>query len=143
MTQIKLSNLSELLLGRLAARPDRPFLDVPGGVMTHCGELCEQSDRFAAALREAGISSGDRVAARTPRCPDAVALYLACLRVGAVYLPLNDTYGQEETARLLDDAEPRLLVCEPQAPVDWTGDTLTLGAGGDGSLADLARGQAR
>ncbi|MEZ5560977.1 MAG: AMP-binding protein [Pseudomonadales bacterium] len=47
------------------------------------------------------------------KSPHAVALYLACLRLGLVYVPLNTAYTDEEVGYFVGDAEPRVLVCRP------------------------------
>ncbi|MFB3078350.1 MAG: AMP-binding protein, partial [Lysobacterales bacterium] len=76
----------------------------------------------------------------------AVALYLACLRIGAVYVPLNVAYTAAEVAYFLSDAAPTLFVCRPasadqlyevarQAGVPVT---HTLGTSLDGSFGHLA-----
>ena len=77
------------------------------------------------------------------KCWEALALYLACLRAGFVYLPLNTGYQKGELAYFFADAEPRVIVCRPDAAragAAPAGTVLTL-AGNEGSL-DRARGQA-
>jgi len=51
------------------------------------------------------------------KTPEAVFLYLACLRAGLVYLPLNSGYRQSEVEYFLADAEPRVVVSDP--PRRW------------------------
>ena len=60
-----------------------------------------------------GVVPGDRVAVQVEKTPEALVLYLACLRAGAVYLPLNTAYTLAELAYFIGDAEPRLIVCDP------------------------------
>ena len=61
----------------------------------------------------AGVAPGDRVAVQVEKSPEAMLLYLACLRAGAVYLPLNTAYTPAEIDYFLGDAEPRVVVCDP------------------------------
>src|SRR5690625_6833805 len=76
-------------------------------------------------------------------------LYLACLRAGYVYLPLNTAYQRNEVAYFLGDAAPELLVCVPAflstlkevAAECGTEHVLTLDAQGQVSLTDLVAGQ--
>jgi malonyl-CoA/methylmalonyl-CoA synthetase len=74
-------------------------------------------DSFAAAARMAnvlvrhGVQPGDRVAVQVEKSPQALFLYLACLRAGAVYLPLNTGYTPSELSYFVGDAEPRLFIC--------------------------------
>jgi malonyl-CoA/methylmalonyl-CoA synthetase len=72
---------------------------------------------------------------------DNVALYLACLRVGAVFLPLNTAYTPAEVRYFVDDAVPTLLIARPGTLSEFDGDRLTvlhLGTDGDGSFAAAA-----
>jgi malonyl-CoA/methylmalonyl-CoA synthetase len=68
--------------------------------------------------------------------------------VGAVFLPLNTSYTGAEIDYFLGDATPALFVCDPAAAAGLDAVAarhgarlLTLGAQGEGSLADLAAGQ--
>jgi malonyl-CoA/methylmalonyl-CoA synthetase len=71
------------------------------------------SARFANALRDLGVEPGDRVAVQVEKSIEAVMLYLACARAGAVFLPLNTAYTAAEVEYFLTDAEPRVFVCDP------------------------------
>ncbi len=73
-------------------------------------ELDLLSARFAAALRGRGITPGDRVLAQTEKSVGALALYLGCLRLGAIYVPLNSAYTESELEHFVTDAKPRLWV---------------------------------
>ncbi|MDM7955757.1 AMP-binding protein [Blastomonas sp.] len=72
-------------------------------------------DDVAARLMKLGVAPGDRVAVQAPKSIDLVLLYLGCLRLGAVYLPLNDAYRPDEIGYFLGDAEPALFICAPDA----------------------------
>jgi malonyl-CoA/methylmalonyl-CoA synthetase len=101
-------------------RPDSPFLRDSVTSMSY-GALVEESGRFAAALRSCGVEPGDRVAVQIDKSPEAVLLYLACLRLGAVYVPINVANTATEVAYFLSDAQPRLAIVRPE-------DRLTLEA---------------
>jgi malonyl-CoA/methylmalonyl-CoA synthetase len=98
------------------ARPDRPFLIVEGQPLLNYGGMLDQTGRAAAWLRSVGVGQGDRVVVQTNKSPAAVILYLACLRAGAVYIPLNTTYQESELNYFLGDAEPSLLVASAGLP---------------------------
>ncbi|KAL3119441.1 hypothetical protein niasHT_002529 [Heterodera trifolii] len=67
--------------------------------------------RFAALLnKKYGIQKGDTVLCRTSKNVDALALYLAVLRLGAIYVPLNPTYTKRETEHFVNDAKPKVMV---------------------------------
>ena len=140
-------NLYKFFRDRFEARLDQPFLLSTGGSRHSYGDIDRLSAGFAAALVEAGVNSGDRVVVQVDKSPGAVALYLACLRIGAVYVPLNTAYTAAEVSYFLGDAAPVLFVCRPGSAAqlsrvaDQAGGatTLTLGDSLDGSFADLAQ----
>ncbi|GMT32265.1 hypothetical protein PFISCL1PPCAC_23562, partial [Pristionchus fissidentatus] len=79
-------------------------------VLTY-GDLDDAIGRTARVLAEKyRLTKGDRVLARTGKSIESLRLYLATLRLGAVYVPVNPTYTQEETAHFVQDASPRLFV---------------------------------
>src|SRR3954468_7999229 len=86
-----------------------------GRVMDYGGVLglLGLSARLAHALVALGVRPGDRVAVQAEKSPEAIALYLACLRAGAAYLPLNTAYTRAELEYFVADAQPALFVCAP------------------------------
>jgi len=109
------ANLYALLRDHFPEDAEQPCLLIPGGPVIHYDDLDAASARIAHALLGAGCRVGDRVAVQTDKCPDSLALYLACLRAGLVYLPLNTGYQKAELAYFFADAEPALVVCDPDA----------------------------
>ena len=122
------------------------FLVDSDGSETSYGTLFDQAGRYAAALASLGVEPGDRIAVQTAKTVPSLYLYLGCLRIGAVYLPLNPAYTPAEMAYFLGDAEPRILVCDPRTTDDLlpvaagagVAEVLTLAADGTGTLPDLA-----
>jgi malonyl-CoA/methylmalonyl-CoA synthetase len=122
---------------------EKTFLFSRDGQLTY-GELFGLSAKYAGALQGLGVLPGDRVAVQIEKSVDAIALYLACLRTGAVLLPLNPAYTLTETHYFCGDAEPRLVVCAPGQDeairsIAGSARVESLGPQG-GSLADLAAG---
>jgi malonyl-CoA/methylmalonyl-CoA synthetase len=139
------ANLYTLLESHFAEGSEQPCLVIPDGPVVHYDELAAASARMAHALVEAGCRPGDRVAVQTDKYWPVLALYLGCLRAGLVYLPLNTGYQKSELAYFFGDAEPRVVVCRPEAegviaPLAPGATVLTLGAAG-GSLDERARHQ--
>jgi malonyl-CoA/methylmalonyl-CoA synthetase len=97
--------------------PDRgrPFLETASGRVYSFRELDEISARMARLLQSLGVMKGERVAVQVEKSPEAIFLYLACLRAGAVYLPLNTAYQKAEIAYFVGDAKPRVVVCRPES----------------------------
>ena len=98
-----------------------------------------------------GVVVGDRVAAQVDKSIEAVALYIACLKVGAVFVPLNSAYTLAELEYFLRDCEPRVAVVRPQtlesvAPIAKAANVVhveTLDANGGGSLLALVASSPR
>ena len=81
----------------------------------HVRKLDRQSDAVAHALvNDCGIRRGDRVSMFLGNCPELIVFYLAGLKTGAIVVPINVLYRDRELTRLLTDAEPRVLLCDPQ-----------------------------
>lgn len=95
-------------------------------------------------LHALGVKPGDRIAAQITKTPQALALYGASVALGAVFLPLNPAYTDAEVAYFLNDATPKILVCDGArkdglancTPADCR--VLTLNADGSGSLSHAA-----
>lgn len=127
----------------------KPFIRTPDGGGYSYADMLRSTSQFAHALVELGVQPGDRVAVQVDKSPETVMLYLAVLRVGAVYLPLNSGYTGEELRYFLDDAEPSLFVCAPAfeaqarelANVSGVAHVETLGDAGDGSLMARVHGK--
>ncbi len=126
-----------------AAPGDAPLLITPAGEVTSYAAMAQTSGRIARLLADLGLRPGDRVTVQVKKSPTVVALYLACLRAGLVFHPLNDDYRREELGFLLGDAEPALTVCDPQSASLFAGllpagrHLLTLADSG-GSLTERA-----
>src|SRR5947209_11670009 len=74
------------------------------------GELIASAGRIANVLVSRGVKPGDRVAAQTEKSVAGLVLYLATVRAGAVYLPLNTAYTLNEPEYFLGDADPSLVL---------------------------------
>src|SRR3546814_2975215 len=85
-------NLYHALLRAAAGAGDRLFLDTGDARSIAYSELDRRVAAVASALLSAGIKPGDRVAAQVEKSPEAVLLYLASLRTGAIFLPMNSDY---------------------------------------------------
>ena len=124
--------------------PEKVFIENHDGVKTTYRDLAEGSARMASALAALGVVPGDRVAVQVDKSPEAILLYLGCVRAGAIFLPLNTAYTPAEIAYFLGDAEPRVFVCDPAsreklAPVAekaGVAHVVTLGVKRDGTLAE-------
>jgi malonyl-CoA/methylmalonyl-CoA synthetase len=90
--------------------PGRLFLRTPDDQRVTYAAMNQRVAGIAAALTQRAVAAGDRVVAQVEKSPDAIALYLACLRLGAVFVPLNTAYTSAEVDYFLGDADPRIAV---------------------------------
>ncbi|HJV25964.1 MAG TPA: malonyl-CoA synthase [Aromatoleum sp.] len=140
-------NLYVTLKAGFPADAAAPALETADAVRYTYGDLDRASARFAGVITNLGLRPGDRVVVQVEKSPEALFLYLACLRAGVVFVPLNTAYQRAELAYFLGDAQPSLVVCRPAAEEAMraiageagVAHVLTLGEAGDGSLADAAR----
>jgi malonyl-CoA/methylmalonyl-CoA synthetase len=128
--------------------PNRLAIETGDGQRITYGDLIARAGQMANVLAARGVKPGDRVAAQTEKSVAGLVLYLATVRAGAVYLPLNTAYTLNELEYFITDAEPSLVVCDPTKP-DGIGAIAakvgskveTLGGDGKGSLTDAAAGE--
>src|ERR1700694_673564 len=125
--------------------PNRLAIETTDGQRISYGDLISRAGQMANVLVTRGVKPGDRVAAQTEKSVPGLVLYLAAVRAGAVYLPLNTAYTLNELEYFITDAEPSLVVCDPSkaegigAIAAKAGARVeTLGADGKGSLTDAA-----
>jgi malonyl-CoA/methylmalonyl-CoA synthetase len=112
-------------------------------------EMDAEVGRYANALLSFGLQPGDRLAVQVDKSLENVLLYLACLRIGAVYLPLNTAYRAAEVGYFLQDAEPTVFVTTPENEAGLKGIAqraavsaiTTLGTESNGELAALVKAQ--
>jgi malonyl-CoA/methylmalonyl-CoA synthetase len=126
--------------------PDAPFLETIDGKVTIYRDFLAHSASYAHVLRAAGVKTGDRVLVQVEKSREALCLYIACLRAGAIFVPLNTAYTLQELEYFIADADPALIVCRPSHHDDVQRlarprPCLTLDEGGNGSLPDLSAGR--
>jgi malonyl-CoA/methylmalonyl-CoA synthetase len=105
-----------------------------------------RSAQMANCLVDMGLAPGDRVTVQVEKSPAVLWLYLAVLRAGLVYHPLNTAYTEQELKYFIDNAAPALVVCDPARQAQFerlvegaTGARLlTLDGEGCGSLTAVA-----
>jgi len=107
------ANLFDLMAAR-APDSGKLALETADATALTYGELFARSAQAAHALSALGVKPGDRVAAQIEKSTDVIVVALACLRAGAVLLPLNTAYTLAELEYFLGDAEPALILCRPE-----------------------------
>lgn len=139
------NHLFDLIRARVPD-PAKTLIETADGRITRYGDALELSGRLANLLVAEGVSPGDRVAVQVEKSVEAILLFLACVRAGAVFLPLNTAYARAELDYFFGDAEPALVVCDPArhdeiaviAHASGARACLTLDGAGRGSLMERA-----
>ena len=141
------ANVYGLLAARFSHRPDQACIETETGRIYTYADVERESARLARFFMDLGIAKGARIVAQVDKSPEAILLYLAVLRAGFVYLPLNMAYQRSELEYFLRDAEPSAVVCAPSSKklFDELGHPAgvahcyTLDDAGGGSLIDASR----
>ncbi len=129
-------NLYDELMAPFLADPAAvAIIDVESGERFSGTDLDRLTAAARGALTVAGVGIGDRVLVQVEKSIANLVLYLACLRHGAVYVPLNTAYTAGELDYFVADAEPALVVLDPSGSRD-SATALTLDADGRGTWAD-------
>jgi len=107
-------NLRQLFDLSLVARRDEPaleFLACDGRRENHTfGEIDAASNRLAYVLAERGFSLGDRLCVHLPNSVEMIELFLACVKLGLIFVPVNILYRDREIAHIVSDAEPKGMI---------------------------------
>jgi malonyl-CoA/methylmalonyl-CoA synthetase len=143
-------NLYSHFGAQFAANDKQELLQTQSGQSYCYGDIDKLSAQMASCLVSLGVEAGDRVSVQVEKSPECLCLYLACLRAGFVFHPLNMAYKPAELEYFLTDAEPVVVVCDVrnkdaiQSIANQAGarHVLTLNANGSGALTDMAKGSA-
>ncbi len=114
--------LSDLFDLSLKGRRDAVALEFRGRTYTF-GELDSRSNRLARLLMNKGLRKGDRLCVYLVNCVEMIDVYLACVKRGVIFVPINILYRDREISHILSDAEPRALVTDATIATDvpiWT-----------------------
>ena len=125
---------------------NKPLLLTPDGRSVTYAEADKASAKIANALGHLGVTAGDRVSVQVEKSVESLFLYLACLRAGLVYHPLNTAYTASELTYFLGNAEPSIVVCaadevatiETVLSESSVKPVLSMNADGSGTLMELA-----
>ena len=125
------------------------LIETPDGKTYSYGDADTYSARIAGLFISLGAKKGDRIAVQVDKSPEALFLYLGCIRAGLVYLPLNTAYQAGELAYFMGNASPVIFVCQPHREAEVSAiaaeqgvkSVLTLGTEADGTLVSGAAEQ--
>ncbi len=112
----------------VAQNRDKKCLLLDDGSYWTYEQLFQCTFHFAGFLRSQGIQVNDRVVVQCEKCPEALALYLACLQMGTIYVPVNTSATATEIQYVVEDTEPKVLVLkdEPSSLTNYGIDCFVL-----------------
>ena len=136
------NNIYSIFEQHFPASREAIFIETPNGDSYSYAILEQQVSKIANLLSKQGLNKGDRIAVQVEKSPQVLFLYLACLRAGFIYLPLNTAYTESELSYFIENAEPAVVVCDPESLALFTriGEkhklqhVFSLDAQGEGSL---------
>jgi malonyl-CoA/methylmalonyl-CoA synthetase len=105
------ANLFAALVAGFPADRQSVAVETDSGLYYSWQDLLDASAMLANLLESLELPAGSRIAAQVEKSVEALVLYLATLRAGLVYLPLNTAYQSAEMAYFIEDAQPAVLVC--------------------------------
>jgi malonyl-CoA/methylmalonyl-CoA synthetase len=115
-------NLNHLFRLTFEARADQPAIEFNDIALTFA-EVAARAARTAATLQARGLKAGDRLCVYLTNRIEVIDLYLACLELGAIYVPINILYKEREAGHIVRDADPVAVVTDSafpaQAPQLW------------------------
>jgi malonyl-CoA/methylmalonyl-CoA synthetase len=143
------ANLYALFESRFPAEKTACSIETHDGLFYTWADLERATAKMANLLARLKLPKDSRIAVQVEKSPEALILYLATIRAGYVYLPLNTAYRAAEIEYFIENAEPAVVVCSPKnfgwvsqiAFKTGTKHVFTLGENRDGSLLERASHQ--
>jgi len=108
------ANLFALFRSRFPHDLDDCWLETQDAHYYSWRDLERGTAKIANLFASLNLPAGSRIAAQVEKSPEALMLYLATVRAGFVYLPLNTAYRADEMRYFIDNASPAVVVCSPQ-----------------------------
>nr|MBS0021074.1 AMP-binding protein [Gammaproteobacteria bacterium] len=141
------SNLYQRLASGFSNHFTKVAIETPDGRRWSYRDLDHETARLARFFHSLGLRKGERVAVQVEKSPEALLVYLACVRAGLIYLPLNTAYRSQEIAFFMSDAQPSVFIARPEAKREVEmlarryniAHLFDLGPHGTGSLLEQSR----
>ncbi len=108
-------NLIQLFDLSLIGRSQEIALEFAGRTYTF-GEIDARSNRMAALFLARGLERGDRLCVYLANCLELIDIYLACVKLGVIFVPINILYRDREIVHILGDAEPKAVIAAQEMP---------------------------
>jgi malonyl-CoA/methylmalonyl-CoA synthetase len=124
---VNINHLVEATVRTQSTRTALEFVDSNGALQSLTfKEIYARSRRMAAVLSRHGLQRGDRLCVYLANSVDMIDLYLACVALGVIFVPINILYREREIGHILQDADPRAVVVDGTLPAATPVDTWQL-----------------
>ncbi len=123
-------NLMNLFDASLVGRRDADALEF-NGIIYSFGEINSRANRMARLLKLRGLEKGDRLCVYLENSVTFIDLYLAAIKLGVIFVPVNILYKEREIAHIYKDAEPKAFIANgevPGVPIIWDVNEIALEA---------------
>jgi malonyl-CoA/methylmalonyl-CoA synthetase len=117
-------NLTHLFDLSLMGRRDTAALEFGGRTFTF-GEIDSRSNRMAQLLTTRGFQTGYRLCVYLANCVEMIDLYLACVKLGVIFVPINILYRDREMGHILNDAAPKAVISADNL-AEWSRDAAAM-----------------
>lgn len=131
-------NLYQLFGRIVASRADAPCLIAADETVTTYDDLSVLAGRMAGEMVRRGVQPGDRVMVQAPKSAEMLALYLATIKAGGIFVPLNEAYKVAEVELFRDDARSTLMIQDPVSFASEAASTPPLEEAVERDAADIA-----
>jgi malonyl-CoA/methylmalonyl-CoA synthetase len=108
-------NLNQLFDLSFHGRREDVALEFGGASFTF-GEIDERSNRMAALFQARGLEKGDRLCVYLANCVELIDIYLACVKLGVIFVPINILYREREILHILADSDPKAVISAQETP---------------------------
>ena len=109
-----LTQLFDLSFRGRAEKVGLEYADDTGAIRAlSFGDIDMRASRMAHELTARGLAHGDRLCAHLGNRVEFLDLFLACVRLGVIFVPMNVLYRERELRHIVSDAEPRTIVVDP------------------------------
>jgi malonyl-CoA/methylmalonyl-CoA synthetase len=108
-------NLTQLFDLSFVGRRNEVALEFEGAAFTF-GDIDDRSDRMAALFTGRAVQPGDRLCVYLANCIELIDIYLACIKLGVLFVPINILYKEREILHILGDAEPKAIIAAQDMP---------------------------
>ncbi len=109
---MEINNLYNILFREIEKNRNNTVFEIPDEKKIIYKDFENIINTIYINLKNKQVEPGDRICAQTSKSIEVIALYLACLKIGAIYIPLNFDYSIDELKFFIEDSKPKLFILD-------------------------------